>query len=400
MAIHIYSGVPGAGKTYHIVKEVVVEELKKSPGRPIFHNIPLKPEVIESELFRSFYLSDRLFEIDEAFIKSLPDQREKLVGSLLIIDEVQNYFISSKAMDNSRMVDFFTTARHYQIDIILGTQDTGNINKVIRNLAVVEFKFYPLGGKGFKNQYRLEPWYKDDKKPTGRLHKTYDSYYFRFYGSHAVNLPGVLVPPAPRHGFVSFYFVGIAVALVLVIVFGYRVFKKYYSPVVSVSPAVVPQVEKTSFLGSVHPSVAGVEVVKAGAVKGIVKLKADWIVTGLVRVGEKRIYYLFSIEENRTQRVESYVDRPGWLVGELVEFGGTVNPHSVRHDKADERIDAGDREIADHLPHGGVIADGGRAVPATALPVVSYQGFRADQRPIWGPAESESLAKDFVSDLR
>lgn len=227
MPIYMFSGLPGSGKSYHMVSDVVIKALIS--GRKIFTNLPLNIEAIEC--FTDVGIlgtHDLVTVIDSDFIQKLPDHREELLGSVLIIDEVQNYFLSSKALTDEALVEFFTKHRHYGMDIILGTQDVLNINKVIRNLIEVDWHFsgHKMKGNLFKHKYTINMYLRGSKKSYQKSNHQYDPKVFALYQSFdrdALAKGKVEQPVVKADNKIIKYSVGLGVGAVLFFMFVFSV---------------------------------------------------------------------------------------------------------------------------------------------------------------------------------
>lgn len=127
--LYLYTGVPGAGKTLHMVSQ-----LKKDPqfsSRPLYvDGIPdLDPEAVPHTA-----LPDNCNGAN--WHQWLPD------GAILIVDECQRYWRTRP--NGSRVPDAvqaMETHRHKGVDIYLLTQDAKKIDSAIRGLIEVHKHF-------------------------------------------------------------------------------------------------------------------------------------------------------------------------------------------------------------------------------------------------------------------
>lgn len=132
--IEVFSGPPGAGKTYTVVYRAV-RAMKK--GRPVFSNFPICYKGLSSYVLKKNYLSDFLF----------PE------NSLVIIDECQIWYSSRdwKRLKSEELL-LFTAHRHLGLDLLVTVQHPARIDTVLREITSVfwwvrnyPFFFYCVG---------------------------------------------------------------------------------------------------------------------------------------------------------------------------------------------------------------------------------------------------------------
>lgn len=338
MAIHIFTGNVGSGKTYHIVNQVIIPFLLEphTAKRKILHNVRLNNHVIESEFLFPFALADRVRQLPNSEMESAILDMEKIAGSLVVIDEFQLIWPSSKGMTNPKHLEFFTTHRHHMIDICIGTQDVENIVKVVRNLVEVENHFKALKDVGFSGGYVVERYYNRSKKLGSRFNAKYDPDKFKFYNSHALSATSAGLKETPMVKPTGLYRVMIAASIVGVLIAGYFFWKSYNhfsavpvlpakpsapltpEPLAAVAPPPVSNTPKGEHLPVIALSYSGQSIT----------IDKSFRVTGLIRLGLKRVYTLSDLSERledslgKSFRVVRYDD--AWQVGELVQVGKEV----------------------------------------------------------------------------
>jgi zona occludens toxin len=142
MAFTAYTGLPGSGKSYNVVKHILLPAVKQ--GRPVWTNIPLNEEVWLEE----FGYCPVQFKTEDAaknpnfFLEELPK------GVLCVVDEVQLIWPSGMSVHqfSKEQREFFSMHRHmvgeegFATQIILVTQDMGHIANYLRSLT--EFTFH------------------------------------------------------------------------------------------------------------------------------------------------------------------------------------------------------------------------------------------------------------------
>ena len=94
MAIQFYCGSPGAGKSYHVVRYVIIPALLQ--GRNILTNLPLKlkeiylayPDLNEAENYVEFVDNDKIKDLHKIV------DSESYAKWLIVIDEAHDYWPS------------------------------------------------------------------------------------------------------------------------------------------------------------------------------------------------------------------------------------------------------------------------------------------------------------------
>ena len=131
MAVVMYTGTPGSGKSYHAA-EVVDRALRRKI--PVIANfqVNLNPKKHKGEFV---YIPTLEMTVDkfkqyaqEHFDSSKRDEHQ----GVIIIDEAQIPFNSRDGLNKDRMkwIEFFSQHRHYFYDIILITQNDRMIDRL------------------------------------------------------------------------------------------------------------------------------------------------------------------------------------------------------------------------------------------------------------------------------
>ena len=194
MSTLFYCGPPGSGKSYHVVKEVIIPSLKK--GRKIVTNLPVCLDVMAEKIPELKFVEkmDFLEMIDEEKIRDIhelvADPNGIYAGCLIVIDEAHNYWPTDEPIRNKAFKKWYTEQRHYFQDVVLLTQDFDNVHKFMRSITEKRFEYSKNVDKGFENGYN-EDYYigKSKKRPVRTMH-SYDKFYFQFYFSHSQSLAG------------------------------------------------------------------------------------------------------------------------------------------------------------------------------------------------------------------
>lgn len=182
--ITILEGSPGHGKTYTLIK-IIIDTVHG--GEPVATNVPLRaewPEVMAkhftlfsrfrtetvarkaAEYRRMVFVSEDMNDLMRVRLSGTKEGRGKL-----IIDESHREMNTRTLRDANRkaVVNHLSGHRHYGWDVILATQDKGNIDTQIRGLyefesVVRNFKRMPWAPIWFNLFLRVTRW--NDKKKT------------------------------------------------------------------------------------------------------------------------------------------------------------------------------------------------------------------------------------------
>lgn len=161
MAIVGFCGLMGSGKSYSVVSQVIIPNLKK--GRQIVTNIPLNISAIESN--PEFIPNIVQFVIDDKFDPAIFFAEKNIYkGAIYVIDEVQKIWKQGQKATqlSSSETSFLTEARHmvgdngYTTEIVVITQDFSQTNAYLRNLISQTYRAVKLTNLGFDNRFRLD----------------------------------------------------------------------------------------------------------------------------------------------------------------------------------------------------------------------------------------------------
>ena len=196
MAINAYVGLPGSGKSYSVVENVILPALKD--GKRVWTNIPLDLELIAAEglpiptLFNLESITD-----DPEFFQNVFE-----AGATIVIDECWRFWPSG--MKATNMLEghksFFAEHRHmvgedgHSTDIALVTQDLSQIAATVRNLVEATYRTVKLNSVGASNKFRVDVYegaVTGPKPPESqRLRQLFGSYkkeVYQFYQSQTMN---------------------------------------------------------------------------------------------------------------------------------------------------------------------------------------------------------------------
>jgi zona occludens toxin (predicted ATPase) len=212
MAIFAYTGLPGAGKSYHATI-FIVDQLKA--GRTVFTNLEglnfdriscihgIDISFHHRLRFIDPHDKDRISNLhreafnllDSAEQSDCPDEikqsAEQYRNAVFVIDEAQLYFPIStieKHKEITGVVRWMTRHRHFGQDIVILTQHTDFLDKSIRNVIQLEYRFrkmdfikIPLIGGPKKYGFTVSDFQSDLKLKTG--FGKYSADYFNCYAS-------------------------------------------------------------------------------------------------------------------------------------------------------------------------------------------------------------------------
>jgi zona occludens toxin len=194
MALSAYTGLPGSGKSYGVVKHVIIPALTQ--GREVWTNIPLNNnELVESGLSDNLPIA---FEIKD--IQDNPDWFQTILpkGVLFILDECQLLWPSGlkQTTANALHLEFLTKHRHMvgedkkSTEIILLTQRLTLIANFCRGLVEKTLVTTNLAVIGRPKSYRIDIYAgaaNDKPSKANVLRSTVGNYEpetYKFYQSH------------------------------------------------------------------------------------------------------------------------------------------------------------------------------------------------------------------------
>ena len=196
MSIVGYSGLPGSGKSYGVVENVVIPALES--GRHIITNIPLKLGRLSDDYPQGkiTIFDNREAEDDTTFF----DLERHPAGVIWIIDEAWRFWKSGMKATNIPQCqkEFFTEHRHNvgpdgrTNEIVLVTQDLAQLCAFVRGLVEETYRAVKLTAIGQKNKYRVDVFMgaatgQKPGKPMRQLYGSYKPEIYQYYKSHTRN---------------------------------------------------------------------------------------------------------------------------------------------------------------------------------------------------------------------
>ncbi len=220
MAITAYIGTPGAGKSYEIVRSVIIPAI--CAGRRIVTNIYglsyeniieycekrklLKDDISAGEII--VVENKRITEPDFFPVKENQDKSLCQPGDLVILDECHRFFTSDRSLSSDARI-FAAEHRHYAdpetgftCDLVLVNQALSTLPRFLKERVEQTFRMKKLNAlAGFGNKYRVDVF--DGVKLTKGTRITYyvESYkkeIFPLYKSH--DAPGAVEVKADGRG--------------------------------------------------------------------------------------------------------------------------------------------------------------------------------------------------------
>jgi zona occludens toxin len=186
MAIVLYSGLPGAGKSYSVVEYVLLPALKQ--GRAVYTNIKLNIVELAQEGINPLLLPLPAPGESHGWETLAP-------GAVVVIDEAWQYWSSgtkASAIPEPEK-QFFAMHRHKQDakgrsqSVVLVTQNPEQLASYVRGLVDKHFRAHKLDAVGAANRFRLDIYNgcTDREKDLVRsVQGKYKKEVYKFYTSH------------------------------------------------------------------------------------------------------------------------------------------------------------------------------------------------------------------------
>lgn len=188
MGLYAITGIPGTGKTL-LGLEWIVKALRD--GRRVYTNIEgLDPNrlagVFELDPIKVNLLLTVWDSSDASFIRQFQNHIEN--NSLVVLDEVQNYF-GSRDWDTKEakdLIPWITKHRHLGVDILFLTQTLDSVDITFRRLVALTYALKRLENLGLKSRTMIYIFDRAniDRAPLGRQLFKIDPKYFIVYKSY------------------------------------------------------------------------------------------------------------------------------------------------------------------------------------------------------------------------
>lgn len=261
MAIVAYVGLPGHGKSYGVVENVIIPALKRK--RVVYTNIPMNDEICLDELGMCVIP----FHIDD-LIKN-PNWFKDVfqAGSIFVIDELWRLWPSGLKATGVREGDkeFLAEHRHlvgsnnFSTEIYFITQDLSQIAMFARSLVETTYRMVKRSNIGLDSRFRVDIYsgaVTGSKPPVSKRERElhggkFKKEIYRFYKSHTKSETGEAGDESKTDSranglkrlSIKLGFIFVIVCCVM-LYFGYGKVKNQYAPAPSPAPAkpsTVPQ---------------------------------------------------------------------------------------------------------------------------------------------------------------
>lgn len=152
MSVYLMGGIPGAGKSLLGIQEWIIPALKK--GRKVYTNI----DGLSHDRIAAIFDIPPM-EVNLRLITWNPEDTAKIrafytevdTGSLVVIDETQNYF-GSRDWDTKEakdLIPWLTRQRHLGVDVLFITQSIDSVDITIRRLVALTYLLKRMEHLGF-----------------------------------------------------------------------------------------------------------------------------------------------------------------------------------------------------------------------------------------------------------
>ena len=237
MALTLYSGVPGSGKSYALMQQVILPAYKS--GRRVVTNLDgIKPDAIKEYCLEKWPDAD-LGEIvvvtreqlhDATFYPTSEWPPEKAFldgGDFLVVDEFGTLFPSTGKLPVPTLKGFLAYHRHFvgvdgrTCDVVIATQSIRDVHKEVLSYLEASYKFRKLKSLGANRSYAWDA-YEGDKqtKAYSTGNGKYKPAIFALYDSYSGGYDATEEKTDKRRGALGKMFWSMAVLVVVLIVGG------------------------------------------------------------------------------------------------------------------------------------------------------------------------------------
>lgn len=229
-----YAGLPGAGKSYSAVENVVIPALKEK--RHVAHNLQLVPEALSEAC--GYNVTEYLHQIPA---EAEPDEVIQACppGAVIVIDEIWEYWGAGLKVSNipKDQLRFFKKHRHRVGDdgiasemVIIDQDPQTSVPAFIRALIDQTYLHTKLDDVGMSDRFRVDIYDRaqsaekpNSKKILRSLYGTYKPEVYRCYVSHTqstiADQPGLEKAPDQRGNVLKSFTVKAAIGALIVMPF-------------------------------------------------------------------------------------------------------------------------------------------------------------------------------------
>lgn len=199
MTIAAYTGLPGHGKSYGVVENVIKPALKDK--REVFTNIPMQSE----ECIKQFGMTVTPFRTED--IIENPNWWSEVFspGAVIVIDELWRLWPSGLNAKNVRDQDKAFLAEHRHLvgengcstEIVFVTQDLSQVANFARSLVETTFRVTKLSKVGMNKRFRVDVYFgpvtgvsPPISKRDREIHGSFKKSTYSLYQSHTKSVTG------------------------------------------------------------------------------------------------------------------------------------------------------------------------------------------------------------------
>lgn len=198
MAIVAYTGLPGSGKSYGVIKNVIIPAVEAD--RRIITNIPITDD------FFVAYPSAQITQVTNDDIKTDNFWRlDEFSGAVVVLDEVWRLWPSGQKASNAPESHKSGLAEHrhrvgtdgYTTEICLITQDLQQLASWARALVETTYRSVQLSSVGLQTKFRIDIYEgpvtgpnPPESKRLRQIYGQYDLNICRYYKSHTMSQTG------------------------------------------------------------------------------------------------------------------------------------------------------------------------------------------------------------------
>ncbi len=196
MAIDAYTGLPRSGKSYSVVKNVILPSLKE--GREVHTNIPLTAKLKDAYPGQIHQFPADWFNDTDLCDKFPP-------GAVVIMDELWRRWPAGLKANNVNFKDKEFLAEHghnvnefgHTTRVVLVSQDLSQIAAFARDLVSVTYRSTKLDAVGADSRFRVDIYQgavTGQNPPKSKLNRTvfdkYEDEYYQWYSSSTKSMTG------------------------------------------------------------------------------------------------------------------------------------------------------------------------------------------------------------------
>jgi len=312
MAIKIYSGRPGTGKSYNAVANVIIPAIKQA--RTVVTNVVLN----KSEIYDDYPDANILtipFALTHSDIANYLDLSLWPRGSVFVIDEGAKLFPTGQKVTNvpPSLITFFTEHRHsvgsdgYSSEIFVLAQDSSQLAKFLRDLVDTTYHHVKLDKHGMSKTFRVDIYdgCVSGANPRGDFVESklgkYKDNVTKYYKSHTQKAAGtdtaLEASPDQRGSNIKVYvYAVLAVPAFLVLgYFALSSFDSLFSSGAEVPPDVVPVQSEDVSSASFHTEPVPVSRSRNDAPS----LSDDWRLSGVISGANGLVAIIESTDRSR-----------------------------------------------------------------------------------------------------